>query len=459
MSGLTAQLSAHIAESATRSLAADVEEEAKKRTVDCLIAMMSGSHLKPGRVGREFVLARSAQGNASIAGTHRRSSSELSALANGMAAHADETDDANDFARIHPGASIIPAALAVGETDDIDGPSLLRAVAIGYDVAIAMVLAVWPPGPRLRESIRSTHGVGQLFGATAAAACAAKLSASDVATVLSYSAQQCSGIGSWVRDREHIEKAFAVGGMQAHNGVLSVELIRAGFTGTSDVLDDTPSFFGSYTEGGDSSKLITEINGQSHLLTTDIKRYPTGFPIQAAAQAMEELLAEGRLNPDDVAEIECRLPATKSWIVDNRPMPNINVQYILSVILLDGRLTFASSHDYERLQSKAVKSVMERVRLIHDKGLDPAANVKGFTRRAHLKVTLRDGTERIRKVDAAIGSRLNPMGWADLQAKAHSVLSDVVSGSQIDSLIAWGRDLDKHKSIRNVHEFLAMVAE
>jgi 2-methylcitrate dehydratase PrpD len=421
--------------------------------------MLSGSHLKPGRLAREFVLARAAQGSASIAGTRHKSSSEFSALANGMAAHADETDDANDFARIHPGASIIPAALAVGETDDIDGPSLLRAVAVGYDVAIAMVLAVWPTGPRLRESIRSTHGVGQLFGATAAAASAAKLSASDVAMVLSYSVQQCSGVGTLIRDREHIEKAYAIGGMQAHNGVMSVELIRAGFTGVSDVLDNKPSFFDSYTEGGDSSKLMVEVKGRSHLLTTDMKRYPVGFPIQAAAQAMEELLAEDKLRPDDVAEIECRLPATKSWIVDNRPMPDVNLQYILSVILIDGSLTFSASHDYERLQSSDVRSVMERVRLIHDKGLDPAPDSKGFTRRAHLKVTMRDGTERLRKVDAAAGSRLNPMGWNEVQAKAHAVLAGVCSESEIESLITWGRNLDKHKSIRSVHELFAMAAK
>jgi 2-methylcitrate dehydratase PrpD len=244
--------------------------------------------------------------------------------------------------------------------------------------------------------------------------------------------------------------------MQAHNGVLSVELIRAGFTGVSDVLDNKPSFFDSYKEGGDPSRLLAEVKGKSHLLTTDMKRYPVGFPIQAAAQAMEELLAEARVHPEDVAEVECRLPATKSWIVDNRPMPDVNLQYILAAILMDGRLTFNSSHDYERLQSKEVRSLMERVRLVHDKDLDPAPNVKGFTRRAHLKVTLRDGTERHRKVDAAIGSRLNPMGWDDLRAKAHGVLSGTCCESDIEALIAWGRNIDGQRSIRGVHELLAM---
>jgi 2-methylcitrate dehydratase PrpD len=459
VSALTHELSDYIAQSAARPLEPEVADEAKKRIVDTMIAMLSGSHLKPGRVGRAFVLARSARGGASIAGTRERSSTELAALANGMAAHADETDDANDFARIHPGASIVPAALAVGEADDIDGNTLLRAVALGYNVAIGMVLAIWPTGPRLRESIRSTHGVGQLFGATAAAACAAKLAAPDVATVLSYSVQQCSGVGTLIRDREHVEKAYAIGGMQAHNGVLSVELVRAGFTGVSDVLDNKPSFFDSYTEGGDRTRLMTEVAGRSHLLTTDMKRYPVGFPIQAAAQAMEELLAQGGIRPDDVAEIECRLPATKSWIVDNRPMPDVNVQYILSAILLDGRLTFASSHDYARLQSREVRSVMERVRLVHDKDLDPPANEKGFTRRAHLKVTLKNGAEHVHKVDAAKGSRLNPMGWDDLQAKAHGVLAGLCSASQIDALIDWGRYLDRQGNIRAVHDLFAMAEE
>ena len=240
---LTDSLSRHIVSYRDASLDPEVVEEAKKRIADCLIAMMSGSTLLPGRVARGYVADRGGPGASTVAGSTKQTNSEMAAFANGMAAHADETDDANDFARIHPGASAIPAAVAIGEADNISGRALIGAVAAGYDVGVAMVLAVWPAGTKLRQSIRSTHGVGQLFGATAAAASAAALKPDQVAMALSYAVQQCSGVTTLFRDPEHIEKAFAMGGMQAHNGVRSVEFVRSGFTGVADALDNSPSFF------------------------------------------------------------------------------------------------------------------------------------------------------------------------------------------------------------------------
>jgi 2-methylcitrate dehydratase PrpD len=297
--------------------------------------------------------------------------------------------------------------------------------------------------------------VGQLFGATAAAASAAALTPDKVAVALSYSVQQCSGVTTLFRDPEHVEKAFAMGGMQAHNAVRSVEFVRSGFSGVADVLDNSPSFFDSYTYGGDRSKLMQELAGKSHLLTTDMKQYPVGMPIQPAAEAMEALVAEHGLRPDEVARIVCRLPSEKSRIVDNRPMPDVNVQYILSVILSDGRLTFASSHDYDRLQTPAIREIMGRVELIHDTGLDPDPTVKGFTRRGVIEVTTVDGRHLVHRVDAALGSRKNPMKWDHVVRKAHAVLDDDFPADLVDGMLAWADGLDSADSIRSIGQFLS----
>ena len=54
---------------------------------------------------------------------------------------------------------------------------------------------------------------------------------------LSYAAQQVSGLWSWTRDEDHVEKAFDFAGMGARNGVTAATMVQAGFTGVSDVLD------------------------------------------------------------------------------------------------------------------------------------------------------------------------------------------------------------------------------
>ena len=162
-----------------------------------------------------------------------------------MLAHADETDDFHPLSLSHPGAAVVPAALAAGERFGIDGTRFLRAVALGYDI-----------GPRFTATLgrqqymattsRSTHSLAGTFGAAAAAGCCAGLNAQQMRWLLAYAAQQASGIGTWQRDTDHIEKAFDFGGMPARNGVTAALLVQAGGTGVEDVLSGADNFFAAF---------------------------------------------------------------------------------------------------------------------------------------------------------------------------------------------------------------------
>jgi dTDP-4-dehydrorhamnose reductase len=91
----------------------------------------------------------------------------MAALANGMSAHADETDDSHLRGRFHPGCAVVPAALAAAEAAGRDGPALLRAVALGYDVCARLTMSL--NAYEFREDGHSTHSFGPMFGAAAAA--------------------------------------------------------------------------------------------------------------------------------------------------------------------------------------------------------------------------------------------------------------------------------------------------
>ena len=68
-------------------------------------------------------------------------------------------------------------------------------------------------GYEFRDAGHSTHSFGPTFGAAAAAGALAGVNADRARWLLSYAAQQCSGVSCWMRDEEHIEKAFDFGGM------------------------------------------------------------------------------------------------------------------------------------------------------------------------------------------------------------------------------------------------------
>src|SRR5215471_5260092 len=238
-------LSDYMTAAASRALPDEATEHAKHHVLDTLAAMISGSELLPGQAAQRYVRAHGGKGAATIAGTMLTAAPADAALANGVMAHADETDDSHNASRSHPGCAIVPAALAVAEEVGIDGTRFLRAVTLGYDIGTRVVLAMG--GAEFSyESSLATHSIAGTFGAAAAAACAAGLDARQMRWALDYTAQQSSGIVAWRRDTDHIEKAFVFAGKPARDGVTAALVVQSGWNGVDDIFSGPDNFFAAY---------------------------------------------------------------------------------------------------------------------------------------------------------------------------------------------------------------------
>jgi 2-methylcitrate dehydratase PrpD len=168
ISAPTRRLSAYMADAPHRALPAAVVEKARQHILDTLAAMISGARLRPGRLAIDYVAKLGGARQASVVGTRLLTCPVHAALANGMLAHADETDDSHAPSRNHPGCAVVPAALAVAESTHASGEQLMRAVVLGYDVAARVNYAL--DADAFAATSRSTHSVGGTFGAGAAAA-------------------------------------------------------------------------------------------------------------------------------------------------------------------------------------------------------------------------------------------------------------------------------------------------
>ena len=245
--------------------------------------MVSGSKLLPGKRAIKYARNRGGEEEATVVGTTLRTTVEQAALANGMMAHADETDDSHAGSVTHPGCAVIPAALAVGERQHRKGSSFLRAVALGYDVGARFSMALDARG--FFSKGHSTHSFSPSLGAAAAAAAMSKLDATQVRHTLSYAGQQASGVGAWIHDLEHVEKAFDFGGMPARNGVLAATFVRLGFTAVDDLFVGPRNFFPAYgtkDRPTNPGELVRELGVRYEIMNTNIKRWTVGSPIQAA---------------------------------------------------------------------------------------------------------------------------------------------------------------------------------
>ena len=442
------RLSAYIAQALRKPLPAAVVEKTKHHLLDTIAAMLSGSRLPPGKKASSFVKTLGGTREACVVGSRIVTAATNAALANGMLAHADETDDSHAPSLTHPGCGIVPAALAMAERERRNGTALLRAVALGYDVGCRLTQSL--NATQFREDGHSTHSFGPMFGAAAAAGALAALGERPIRHLLSYTAQQASGISCWMRDEEHIEKAFDFGGMPARNGVAAALMVAHGFTGVEDVFSGERNFFVAYGRAPDPEVLARGLGESYEIMKTNIKRWSVGSPIQAPLDSLLELIRAHRLRADDVARVVVRVAHQGANTVDNRNMPDICMQHMCAVMLLDGTVTFKSSHDQKRMRHRDVLALRERIELRGDDALTQAMP----SRQGIVEIRLRDGRELRHHTQAVRGTAENPMTRAEVDAKSYDLMAPVSGKARARALCDAVWNIEDLEDVRRLRPLL-----
>jgi len=447
---ITGQLAQYMAEVRHRRLPPEVAQAGKQRILDSLGAIVSGSRLKAGELAIRYVRLQGGVPEASILATDVKSSAVNAALANGMFGHADETDDFEPVTKAHPGCSVVPAALAMAEREGSSGEELLCAVVLGYDVCCRFLMALGPD--LVRGGHRSAEGTSSTMGCAAAAASLAKLDQTGMRYVLSYAAQQVSGVWSWVRDSEHVEKAFDFAGMGARNGVTAAIMVQTGFSGVWDVLEGEHNVLEALSPSPKPSEMVKDLGERFFVTETAIKPYPVGYPIQSALDAFFALYRRHGLTVENVEHITVRLPEDGARIVNNRSMPDVNCQHMIAMALVDGNVTFASTRSYQRMSDPAVLAVKGRVNLV----ADPALMNPEAPRSAKVEVALKDGRTLNHFTPHAYGTKQNPMDSEGVNAKVRDLLEPVFGPSRTEAVIERLNDLEAVANIRELLPFLTL---
>lgn len=423
------RLADYIAGALDRDLPEEVLEKGRHHLLDTMAAMVSGSRLKPGEMANAYVASLGGAPACTVVGSKTLNNPVNAALANGIHAHADETDDSHLGGRFHPGCGIVPGAYAAAELAGSGGRDLLKAVILGYDVGVRFNLSM---GPRkLYAGGHSTHSVGTVFGASAAAGALLGHSSRQIRHQLSYTAQQASGLQCWVRDDQHIEKAFDFGGMTARNALAAATMVASGFTGVDDVLSGYNNFFSAFSNDPRPEELVEGLGERYEILEASIKKWCVGSPCQGALDAVTILMEEHGIGAADVDSIVAELPDDRAHLVDNRPMPNINVQQLVALALVDGGLSFAAAHDYARMDDPQVRDLRNRVRLVKSPELTEARPA----RQVILTVRTRDGRELRHHAQAVKGTPANPMTRREVADKALDLMAPILGAGKAGELV------------------------
>ena len=447
-SDVTGRLARYMVSARDGTLPPAIETACKDRILDTLGAMISGARMKPGLAAVRYVRSLGGVAEASVIAADFRTTAINAAFANAMCAHADETDDFEPVTKAHPGSCTVPAALAMAEKEGRSGAELIRAAALGYDLACRLLMALGPD--LVRGTHRSAEGTSSTFGALGAAASLARLDEQGMRFAVSYAAQQVSGLWSWVKDEDHIEKAFDFAGMGARNGVMAATMVQAGLTGVSDVLDGTHNLFIALSTDPHPEAMLDGLGSRFYVAESAIKTFSVGYPIQSPLDAFLTLRKTAGLTPDTVQHVLVRIPADAIGIVGDSAMPDVNCQHLVALALVRGAVSFADSHDAALLHDPAVLAERAKVEVIGDKALmDPEAPRGGL-----VEVTLKDGRTLQQHTRFPPGTKENPLSTERVNAKVRDLIAPVLGAQKADRLIQQVNRLETLDDLRKLRPLL-----
>jgi 2-methylcitrate dehydratase PrpD len=238
--------------------------------------------------------------------------------------------------------------------------------------------------------------------------------------------------------------------MPARNGITSTLLVQIGGTGVDDVLSGADNYLLANGPNADPAKLTEKLGELYEVMRTSFKKWTVGSPIQAPLDALENILKRGPLDPEQVKQITVRVATSEASVVNNRDIPDIYLQHMMAVMLVDKTATFKSAHDVSRMKDPAVLRQRIKVQLVPDEELQR----KLPAREAIVEVTLVDGTKLNDRVTAVRGTPDNPMTRDEVIAKARDLITPVLGASTTAKLIQTVFEIENLKHVRELRPLL-----
>ena len=238
--------------------------------------------------------------------------------------------------------------------------------------------------------------------------------------------------------------------MPARNGVTAALLVRSGWNGVDDVFSGDDNFFQVNAPKGNPAVLIDKLGERYEIVNTDIKKWTVGTPIQAPLDAIENLRSKRPFDADDVKSVVVRLAPTVGAVVDNRDIPDICLQHMVAVMLIDKTASFHAAHDKARMQDATVLRQRSKVTYVPDAALTPLLPA----RVAIVEITLNDGTQLSDRVEAVRGTVRNPMPRGEVVDKARDLIAPVLGAATTQKLIDALLAIETVKDIRTLRPLL-----
>jgi 2-methylcitrate dehydratase PrpD len=449
---------ARLAEFVLKTTLADCPEpvlvQVRRAALDTLGCMLAGAPEPVARIVREVARAEGGAPLCTVVGTSMRTAPTWAALANGAAGHAHDFDDTNFALLGHPSVPLLATALAAGEAEMADGATVALAYVIGFEISAAMGRALNPA--HYERGWHATTSIGTL-GCAAAAARVLGLDAGQTGHALGIAASLASGLKE---NFGSMTKPYHAG-HAARNGVLAARLAREGMTASASALEGRQGYAAAFSDAALPAGVFEGLGQRWEIVSSGIavKPYPSCALTHAAIDALLDLRARHRLEPNAIAGVEVGVTrVVPSVLIHPAPTTALerkfSMQFCAAQALAEGRVDLASFDDGP--VPEPARRLMPRVRMVVDPTLPDGLEQQAWCR---VRVTLADGRVIGGTPNGAHGHPDHPLDAAALREKFLACAAGVVPPDEAEAIAGQIDHLEDIPDIRALTSRLAGDAE
>jgi 2-methylcitrate dehydratase PrpD len=457
---VTAKLAEFVASLHYEDVPSDLLERMRMALLDGLAIMLGAADFLRVNGDKELAIYlddTAPSGTSTVVGYGRQTTPMMAAFANGTHCEVLDCQDCNLTARIHNGATVTPAVLALAESNGNSGREVLTSMLAGFEVGTRLGHAVQPSHWHHGFQITGTFGTS---GAAAAAGRLLNLSREEIASALGI-----SGFIMPVSNGDNVFKGHSAkplhGGQPAQCGISSAYLAKSGYQAgplegegprnhaALQILSDGNPDFDAATKGLGETWATRELA---------FKPYPIGLLIIGPVEIVLDQLGQHQCNYQEVEAITVRsyhdakkftgekYTTTESNFVD----AHLSIPYCIAAALIDGKMT-PRQFDKERLRDPVVHELARRVTVVEDEEM---SSRYPYEWPVEVTILLFNGERLTGAVDQVKWSPRRPPSWDDLAQKFESMAEPVIGSAKVEKAINYVAEVEQADSIEPLLEIV-----
>jgi 2-methylcitrate dehydratase PrpD len=415
----TAQLCDWVCSTKYEDLPAAVRKETATLIYDQVGCMIASALLPTCQPVVKMVQALGGPPECTILGHPLRAPITSAAFANGTIGHGAETDSTGQQGTGHYAASAVPTALTVGQYTKATGQELVRALALGAEVAARLQSVMFQFATR---DLFYASNSGAL-GAAVNAGVLLQLAPKQMEHALGLAASGACGLTSHHLEDQHQTKSLDRGRASAA-GVLSALLASQDFQGPPEILTAENGFFDAFLGVPQAGHQVVKDLGETYLMReVAYKRYPVGAPNQTPLYALLKMIQQNHLAAEDIQQIEVSISQGAFHVVATNQHPSVHMETILSLAAVYGAITFDHIYDDSYRADPRYQAFRQRVPII----IIPREGAETRGQRLNSVITLRTIRGEVFRQDL----RYPPMNEEELKQKFRALAGRRLEESRV----------------------------